>query len=72
MKTRAAWYLHTLLLYVLNKEQNTGPKFSNTCHRVMDSACTAYYNMKYKFSFLRHWEKIAQFIHNDITSYSSL
>ena len=32
----------------------------------MGSACTAYYNMKYKFTFLRHWEKIAQFIHNDI------
>jgi hypothetical protein len=66
METRVAWYLHTLLLYVLNKEQYTGPKFSNTWHKVMDSACTAYYNMKYKFSFLRHWEKIAQFIHHDI------
>ena len=32
----------------------------------MDSACIAYYNIKYKFSFLRQWEKIAQAIHNDI------
>jgi len=32
----------------------------------MDSAYTAYYNVKYKFSFLRQWEKIAYFIHNYI------